>query len=110
MGKRLNLCLAKVAAVVIIVLLIPTAYAASELAVTAPDLTWPLIFNGVAPLAGIIFFAKRFLKGLDETLKELIETKNDHHARIGNIETIHKVKGCDQPHNEATPHRRRGEK
>lgn len=83
----------------IIIFITSAVYAAvmTNVVPLSPDLTWPLIFNGIAPGALLAFFGKRYLDKQDKTNKELIETKNDHATRISDIETVHRVRGCDQP-------------
>ncbi len=75
------------------------AYAAaiSGITQTATDLTWPLLFNGIAPGAILAFVGKRYIDKQDKTNRELIMSKNDHTTRLGEIEMIHQVRGCDQP-------------
>lgn len=32
-----------------------------------------------------------------QSLKELYDGRNDHENRLVEVETVHKIKGCDQP-------------
>jgi hypothetical protein len=73
------------------------AAAISGITQAAPDLTWPLLFNGIAPGAILAFVGKRYIDQQDKTNKELITSKNDHTTRLGEIEMIHQLRGCDQP-------------
>jgi len=94
-GRALSLPLVFLA----ITLLATVVYAAAiaEVVHAAPDLTWALIFNGLAPGAIVAFAGKRYLDRQDRTNKELITAKNDHTTRLGGIEMIHQLRGCDQP-------------
>ena len=75
------------------------AYAAAitEITKTSQDLTWPLIFNGIFPAAVIGFMGKRYLAKQDKFYEEYFKTKEDHIKRIGDIEAIHRLRGCDKP-------------
>lgn len=98
MRIRLSI-LVQYAVLIFIVFISSVVYAAALGAIipSSSDLTWPLIFNGLAPGAILAFFGNRYLNKQDKTNKELIDSKNDHQARIGGIEMIHKLKGCDLP-------------
>ena len=83
------------------------AAAITEVTHTSPDITWALIFNGIAPGAILAYAGKRYLDRQDRTNKELIEAKNKHADRLSGIEMIHQLKGCDHP--ESAVRRRREE-
>ena len=70
---------------------------ATTIGVTVPDLTWPLIFNGIAPFGIIAYFASKYMASNDAIHKELIDSKNDMEARLTVIETTHRNRGCDGP-------------
>ncbi len=73
------------------------AFAINEITKTTHDLTWPLIFNGVVPTAVLGYIGRRYIAKQDAFHKIFFETKEDHEKRIGDIETTHKIRGCDQP-------------
>ena len=90
------------------VLLASAACAAVSVGVaqTLSDLTWPLLFNGIAPGAILAFIGKRYIDKQDKTNKELIEAKNLCASRLDGIEMIHQLRGCDQPDNMARNRRK----
>lgn len=79
--------------------MVSVAYASevNSLAMAGRDITWPLIFNGVVPAGLVAWLGRRWVIKLDTIIDELIKSKNDHHTRIGEIETVHRVRGCDSP-------------
>ena len=68
--------------------------------------TWIIIgltvFTGICTLTtiGIKIVTKPMvtaLKELNTTVKVINDTANNHELRIQDIETIHRLNGCDQP-------------
>lgn len=64
------------------------AYAAviNEVVHQTADITIPLIFNGIAPIAVLGFAGKKYLDHIKEIHKELIDSKNAHADRIKGVE------------------------
>ena len=86
-------------ALAIFILLMASLLYAGALSVvpTPTDITWPLLFNAIAPGAIIAYAGKRYIDKQDKINQELIGCKNDHENRIGKIEKTHELLGCDQP-------------
>lgn len=79
-----------------------------------------LLFNGLANIGSIVFFAKRYMSKVDRTdetlpaimatleatknameqqaksIGELYGTRNSHEIKLARIETIHQMRGCDK--------------
>lgn len=79
-----------------------------------------LIFNGIVNIGCLVFLAKRYMSKVDKTdetlpalvatlkstkeamdkhaksIEELYNTRNIHEIKLTQIETIHKLKGCDK--------------
>ena len=93
--------ISKLKSIVILTIILSASivYAAiiNEVTKTAIDLTIPLIFNGIAPIAVLGYILKKGVDYIKATLNELIETKNNHAGRLDGIEMIHQLRGCDQP-------------
>jgi len=89
----------KISIFMVVMFVASYAYGAAigEVIKVTPDLTWPLIFNGLVPGGTMLFIGKRYLAKQDAFHDELIKSKNEHEARLVEIETIHQQRGCDQP-------------
>ncbi len=100
----------KITVLLFILFFAVAAYAAvvKDAVQTASDLTLPLLFNGLVPVGFITWVGKRYLDKQDRLNDELVKCKNDHETRISEMETIHSVRGCDQP-GDASRNRRRGD-
>lgn len=59
---------------------------------------------GVANIAGAVYLIRLVIaplaasvKTLSDSVKELYESRNTTSERVTRIETIHEIRGCDQP-------------
>lgn len=86
--------------IIFLVLLASTVYALTAEARPSPNMSWPLIINGLGPISvlGLIaYMGGRYLDYQAKTFQELIDAKNDLYKQVEAINSLHTYRGCNLP-------------